>query len=173
MKLLHEISQKWLLLICFCSFVLSSKAQTDLDGMMMTKNNFCTGLMYSHSSWKNYWEGTFKRDNENLGTVSTRMIGVMGNYGVTDKLNVLFSIPYVQTKASAGTLKGMKGVQDLSLMVKWMPLEVKIGKGDFSLYGIGGISFPVTNYVADFLPMSIGLHSKNVSLRAMADYQIG
>lgn len=149
------------------------EAQTEIDGIMMTKNNFCSGLVYSYSSWKDYWEGTFKRDNENLGTVSTRMIGFMGNYGVTDKLNVLFSIPYVETKASAGTLKGMKGVQDLSLMVKWMPVEFKLGRGDFSVYGIGGFSFPVTNYVIDFLPMSIGLGSKNLSLRGMADYQLG
>lgn len=173
MKLLNAISRKGFLLICFCLILLNSKAQTDMDGIMMTKNNFCTGLVYTHSSWKDYWEGTFKRDNDNLGTVSTKMIGLMGNYGVTDKLNVLFSIPYVQTRASAGTLKGMKGVQDLSLMIKWMPVDVKIGKGDFSVYGVGGFSFPVTNYVADFQPMSIGLHSKNVSLRGMADYQLG
>jgi hypothetical protein len=151
----------------------SASAQTDIDGIMMTKNNFCTGLMYSYSSWTNYWEGTLKRDNENLGRVSTQMIGVMGNYGITDKLNVLFSVPYVATKASAGTLHGMEGVQDLSVHVKWMPIEKKIGKGDFSAYAIGGYSFPMSNYAADFLPLSIGLHSRNIYLRAMADYQLG
>jgi hypothetical protein len=173
MKLLNAIRHKGLLLICLCSFMLRSNAQTDIDGIMMTKNNFCTGIVYNYSSWKNYWEGTFKRDNANLGTVSTQMIGAMGNYGITDKLNVLFSIPYVQTKASAGSLKGLKGIQDLSLWVKWMPVEIKMGKGDFSIYGVAGYSFPVSDYVADFLPMSIGLRSKNLSLRAMADYQIG
>ena len=162
-----------MMLTCSCFWIINVSAQTDIDGIMMTKNNFCTGIVYNYNSWKNYWEGNFKRDNENLGAVSTKMIAVMGNYGITDKLNVLFSIPYVQTKASAGTLKGMKGVQDLSLMVKWMPIETKIGRGDFSIYGIGGISLPVTNYVADFLPMSIGLHSKNISIRGMMDYQLG
>jgi hypothetical protein len=162
-----------LLPLCICLLLSKASAQTEIDGIMMTKNNFCTGLMYSHSSWKDYWEGTFKRDNENLGTVSTNMIGFMGNYGITDKLNALFSIPYVQTKATHGTLKGMKGIQDLSLTIKWMPVEFKIGKGDFSIYGIGGVSFPVTNYVADFLPMSIGLHSTNLSLRGLVDYQLG
>ena len=173
MKLLNAISCKGFLLICLCSFVLNINAQTDLDGVMMTKNNFCTGVVYSYSSWKNYWEGSFKRDNENLGTISTQMIGAMGNYGITDKLNVLFSIPYVQTKASAGSLKGLKGIQDLSLWVKWMPIDLKLGKGDFSVYGVAGYSFPVSDYVADFLPMSIGLRSKNLSVRAIADYQLG
>lgn len=153
--------------------MLRSEAQTDMDGVMMTKNNFCTGVVYSYSSWKNYWEGTFKRDNANLGTISTQMIGVMGNYGISDKLNVLFSAPYVKTKASAGPLTGLDGIQDLSLWVKWMPVDFKLGKGDFSLYGVGGYSFPLSNYVADYLPLSIGLRSRNISVRAIADYQIG
>lgn len=147
-------------------------AQTDMDAIMMSKNNFCTGLMYNHSAWSNYWEGTLKRNNDNLGTVSANMYAVMGNYGVSDKLNLLFGLPYVTTKASAGTLHGMKGLQDLSLWAKWMPVETKLGKGLFSVYGLGGISFPVSNYTPDFLPMSIGLHSTNLSLRAMLDYQV-
>lgn len=158
---------------CLVLLYMPASAQTDIDGIMMTKNNFCTGVMYSYSSWTNYWEGTLKRDNENLGRVSTQIIGVMGNYGISDKLNVLFSVPYVSTKASAGTLHGMKGMQDLSLYIKWMPIEKKIGKGDFSAYAIGGYSFPVSDYVADFLPLSIGLRSRNIYLRAMADYQLG
>ena len=149
----------------------SGFSQTDNDAIMMTKNNFCTGLMYQHSSWKEYWEADFKRTALNLGTVSTQMVGVMGNYGIKDNLNVLFSLPYIKTKASAGTLQGMKGLQDLALWLKYMPVEIEKGESTFSLYTIGGVSFPTTNYVADYLPLSIGLQSTNLSLRAMADYQ--
>jgi hypothetical protein len=150
-----------------------SYAQTDMDAIMMEKKQLCLGPMYSYSSWKNYWEGTLKRDNANLGTVSTQSFSLMGAYGINKKLNVLFGAPYIKTKASAGTLHGMKGIQDLSLFIKWMPIEKEIGPGTFSLYTIGGVSFPLTNYVADFLPMSIGLHSKTASARLMLDYQIG
>jgi hypothetical protein len=52
-----------------------------------------------YSSWKNYWEGTLKRENLNLGDLSLQMYSVMGNYGITNKLNVLFGLPYVKTKA--------------------------------------------------------------------------
>jgi len=139
---------------------------------MMEKKALCVGPMYSYSSWKNYWEGTLKRDNENLGTVSTQMIGVMGTYGVSKKLNVLFGAPYVITKASAGTLHGQKGIQDLSLFVKYVPYRKKLGDGIFTLFAIGGFSTPLTNYVADFLPMSIGLHTSNLLARGMVDYQV-
>lgn len=161
-----------LIAAAFLLFSRYAAAQTDVDAIMIPKNNFCAGVMYSHSSWKDYWEGTFKRDNLNLGKVTTHMYAAMGNYGISNKINLLFSLPYVTTFASGGTLRGMKGIQDLSLIVKWMPLDKAIGQGNISLYGIGGLVTPLTNYVADFLPMSIGMHSKNIWLRGMADYQL-
>jgi len=166
---------KKILLISFFVQIISSVcwSQTDIDGIMMEKNGFCIGPMYGYSSWKNYWEGTLKRENLNLGTVSTSMFSIMGNYGITNKLNVMFGLPYIKTKASAGQLKGLKGLQDLSFWVKWKAYSKKIGSGRLSLFAIGGYSFPVSDYTADFLPMSIGLESKNLSLRGMADYQRG
>ena len=155
------------ILITHCSF-----AQTDIDALMMPKQNFCGGIMYGQSSWKNYWEGTFKRDNRNLGTVTTSMLNIMGNYGVTDKLNLLFGVPYIQTKASGGTLAGQNGIQDLSLTVKYMPVETSLGIGTFSLYTIGSVSTPLSNYVADYLPLSIGLQSNTATARLMVDYQV-
>ena len=163
---------KAFLCLSICLRMLPSSAQTDVDAIMMTKNNFCGGLMYTSSKWDYYWEGTLHRNNQNLGTVSSQMIGIMGNYGVKDNLNILFSLPYITTKASAGTLAGQKGIQDFSLMAKWMPIEKKVGKGTFSLYALGGFSTPASNYVADFLPLSIGLRSTNATGRVMVDYQV-
>lgn len=160
--------------ITFCGLIAgspSATAQTDMDAIMMGKGQLCIGPMYSYSSWKNYWEGTLKRENLNLGTVSTQAFSVMGAYGVSDKLNILFGAPYIKTKASAGTMAGMKGIQDLNLFIKWMPIEKKLGPGTFSLYTIGGVSVPLGNYTPDFLPLSIGLKSKTASARLMLDYE--
>lgn len=169
------INFKSLLVCCAALFFTagSLKAQTDEDAIMMAGKNLCVGGMYSYGKWNNYWEGTLKRNNLNLGTVSTQMVGFMGAYGITSKLNVLLSLPYVTTHATAGTLHGQKGLQDASLWVKWIPLEKDLGKGTISVYTLGGLSFPTTNYIADFLPLSIGLHSTNLTGRLMADYQLG
>lgn len=173
MKKLLTMKKIFLIPILIAFTSLACLSQTDIDGIMMEKNAFCIGPMFGYSSWKNYWEGTLKRENLNLGTLSTQMYSVMGNYGITNKLNVLFGLPYVKTKASAGQLNGQEGVQDLSLWVKWKPFSKKIASGRLSLIAIGGYSFPISDYTADFLPMSIGLESKNLSLRGMADYQRG
>jgi hypothetical protein len=149
---------------------LLSLAQTEMDAIMMNRNQFCNGLLYDHSSWDHYWEGTFYRDNPNLGTVTTQMAMFMSNYGITDNLNIMASAPYIWTKASAGTLRGMEGLQDLSVFAKWRVGTKTFGKNKISFFAIGGFSTPLTNYVIDFLPMSIGLGSTNLTARGMVDY---
>lgn len=150
-----------------------AKAQTPDDAIMMSKKQWCNGLTYMHSSWNKYWEGTFKRDNKNLGTVTTQSVMLMSVYGITDKLNVMANVPYVWTNASAGTLHGLKGFQDIDLDVKYEFYQHKIGKGVLSLIVVGGLSTPLQKYENDFLPMSIGLGSTNLSGRLTVDYQNG
>lgn len=150
----------------------AAKAQTVDDAIMMSKKQWCNGFTYMHSSWKDYWEGTTKRDNKNLGTVTTQSVMFMSNYGITDKLNVLATVPYVWTNASAGTLHGMSGFQDIDVDVKYEFYSATIGKkGHLNLIGLLGFSTPLTNYENDFLPMSIGLGSTNISGRLTVDYQ--
>lgn len=148
-------------------------AQTDIDAIMMNKNNFCFGAVYQHSSWNKYWEGSFKRDNLNLGTVSTKSLALMANYGFSDKLNLILSLPYLKTNASAGTMEGQEGLQDISLALKYRPFINTKGNTTYSVYVFGNFSAPLSNYSADYLPLSLGLRSKTAALRLMSDYQRG
>lgn len=149
------------------------RAQTDDDALMMAKKNLCIGGTYSHSSWNYYWEGTYHRNNQNLGTVTTQMIGLMGIYGINRHLAIVGGAPYVWTHSSAGTLHDMHGIQDLSGWIKWEPFEKTLGSNSkLSLFALAGGSVPLTNYLADYLPLSIGLRSRTVSGRIIADYQL-
>jgi hypothetical protein len=160
-----------IILILFIS--LNATAQTDMDGLMMDKNYFCAGVTHSISTWKNYWEGTFKRDNQNLGKVKSTTSMIMGNYGVANKFNIIFGLPYITSKATAGQLKGQQGLQDLSLFAKWVALEKQTKNGTFKGILIGGLSTPVSKYTPDLLPLSIGQQCKNAIARIMLDYQKG
>ncbi|MCR8556648.1 transporter [Mucilaginibacter sp. BJC16-A38] len=173
-KFLHLFFTRYCLATC-CIFAFwqTAQAQTDADALMIPKNYFCTGVVYTHSDWKNYWEGTFKRSNANIGTLSSNAFTVVGNYGVTNKLDFLFMAPYIKTNASQGTLKGQSGVQDLTVGLKYLAFNTEIGKGLFSIHAIAEGSIPLSNYEPDFLPVSIGLHTKNLSIRGLANYQVG
>lgn len=159
-----------LIIIC-AAFSYSVSAQTEHDAIMMNKNQWCNGASYMHSQWSDYWEGTFKRKNDNIGIITTQSVVYMTNYGISDKLNIMAGLPYVWTNASKGTLHGMKGFQDVSVYLKWKPISVKTDAGKISFFAIGGVSTPAGNYVRDFLPLAIGLGSTNVSGRLLADYQ--
>jgi hypothetical protein len=149
----------------------SSWGQTDIDAIMMAKNNLCAGPVGSYGSWKKYWEGTLLRTNENLGTVSSTAISVMGNFGVTDDLNILVMAPWIKNQASAGTLHSMQGIQDLSLFGKYRFFYKNLNSWHLTGIGVLGVSTPLTNYVADYLPLSLGMHSTNLSGRAMFDLE--
>lgn len=95
----------------------------------------------------------------------------MSNYGIKNNLNVMVGLPWVSTKATAGTLQGLNGLQDISLAVKWKALTKKFAKGKISLFGVGELTTPTSNYVIDFLPLSIGLGSTNISAKLIANYQ--
>jgi hypothetical protein len=167
-------SKKYLLFAIFAILIgKSAFAQTDQDGLMMNKNLFCTGIIYNTSSWNKYWEGTNRRENLNLGTVSSRSINLMGNYGIKDNLNFLFNVPYIRNNVSAGTLNSMSGFQDASAWLKWMPIEKEVKNGYVSVYLLGGASMPISDYIVDYLPVAIGLKSNTLSGRLMVDYQAG
>jgi hypothetical protein len=148
-------------------------AQTETDALMIPKNYFCAAGIYTHNSWDHYWEGTFKRENLNLGTISSNVYAVGGNYGLSNRVNVLFMIPYIKTNASAGTLRGQSGVQDISLAVKWLAVKQEVGTGLLSLHAILSGVIPVGNYQADFLPLSLGMQTKSIALRGLVNYQVG
>jgi len=154
-------------------FIKVSSAQTDVDGLMMGKKNLCGGLVYGYGSWTNYWEGQNLRSNANLGTVSSQSAWAMANYGITDKINIIAMAPYMSNKASAGTLIGHQGVQDLSMLLKWEFFGKAFGKNYVSLLAFAGYSTPLTNYVADYLPLAIGMHSSNTMGKIMIDVQRG
>lgn len=164
---------KKIYLCCLFLGALSMNSQTETDGLMMPKKNLCSGFIYQNSSWKNYWEGTYKRENLNLGTVTTNSYAINTNYGLADKANVIVGASYIATNASAGTLLGQKGFQNISLTLKYKALEKSYKNNTFSLIGLAGFTIPMSNYNPDFLPLSIGLGSKEVHFRLMGDYQLG
>ena len=127
-------------------------------------------LAYSSSTWENYWEGANKRSNANLGKFTSQNVMIMSALGITNKLNLIVGLPYVKTSASVSYLAGQSGVQDLSVWLKYRILDKKTSFGDISLLATGGASTPTNNYVADFLPFSIGFQSKTASGRLILNY---
>lgn len=147
---------------------MTALAQTPTDGLMMGKNLFCTGFMYTHDKWTDYWEGGLKRDNGNIGSITTQSLMYYGVYGITGRLNVIAMLPYVKTAASQGTLTGMEGVQDLTVGVKYNFLRLEGEQLTFRAFGVVTFSTPLTDYSPDFIPLSIGMQTTTLTPRLNA-----
>ncbi|AQG80498.1 hypothetical protein [Spirosoma montaniterrae] len=144
----------------------SAWAQMPTDAIYMPKKTVCIAGMYGQSSWTSYWEGTRKRENFNIGTHTTQSLSVMPAIGITNRLNLILNLPYVWTSTSAGNLMGQRGIQDLSA---WLKANLYQYNG-FSVHALVGGSLPVSRYVPDFLPMSIGLQSRTATGRLLLNY---
>jgi len=163
---------KQYLLILIMALPAISNAQTVTDGLMMPKNALCTGFIYTNDQWTDYWEGTLERENGNIGKVTTQSLMWVGNYGILDNLNFIAMLPYVKTEASQGTLQGMEDIQDLSLSLKYNFFKKAIGDHTFKTFGVVSYSMPLTDYTPDFLPLSIGMASKNLSWRLTSYFKM-
>jgi hypothetical protein len=145
-------------------------AQTIDDGIMMGKGELQTGNHYSYDTWDQYWEGTLKRRNANIGTITTQANVWTANYGLHDRLNVIGMVPYVWTRASQGVLHGIGGFQDLTLAAKWNAIERPFANGQLRVIAVLAGGLPMTNYNVELLPLSIGLGSTRVSWRGTVNF---
>ncbi len=147
-------------------------AQTIDDGIMMADHALQVGNIYTHDSWHLYWEGTLKRDNGNLGTVTTQSNEQTLRYGFTDRVTFIGDVPLVWTRPSQGVLQPQRGMQDLVLGGKYSFLE-RSSRNLGTLRAIAALqgALPLTNYTPDFAPLSIGNHSRRLSARLTVNYQ--
>lgn len=161
----------WVALVLMVACGASGLGQTLQDGIMLARGTLCTGVLYTHDSWDNYWEGSLQRVNGNIGTITTQSVSAMANYGITDRINVLADVPFVWTNANKGVLHGQSGFQDLGLGVKVNALRLRIKQaGTLRAIALVSTTLPMTDYTPDLLPLSIGLNSKTLTGRGTVNY---
>lgn len=146
--------------------------QTPTDGLMMPKGEICIAVIYEDANWEKYWEGSYLRTNQNVGTFNRKMIMPMIVGGITDKINVIVSLPYVKTSASGGQMAGVEGLQDFSVSLKAQLVNHIIGKGKLKVFSNLSFSTPASNYLSDYLPFSLGFGANELGLRAIGMYEL-
>lgn len=147
-------------------------AQTIDDGIMMTARSIQTGDVYTRDTWDQYWEGTLKRTNGNIGTITTQSHAWTVAYGVTNRVSIFGAVPFVWTRASQGVLQGQRGMQDITIGGKYAFIERSSSRYG-ALRAIIAVSgaFPLSSYTPDFAPLSIGTQSQRISPRLTLNYQ--
>lgn len=160
------------LMLFFCGLI---TAQTPSDAIMMKQKQFCVGEVFEFSRFDHYWEGTNLRTNATIETVKRYSFNTMVAYGILDRLNILVGLPYVKTKSTVpngGKFAGAEGFQDLSIALKGVIYQNEGAGGNLSVLGTIGFSTPVSNYLSDYRPYSIGFGANQFTYRAIAEYTL-
>ncbi len=145
-------------------------AQGMIDGFMRGTGNVVTAVSYSTESYKDFYKNTTQVQEPNLGTISTQSISIFAAAGITDNIDVMASLPYISASADQGYWQTQSALQDLSIAVKWRPLQVKLpAAGTLSVIAAGGLTMPVTNYVAN-APVAVGHHSTAADARLLVNF---
>lgn len=167
--------KKFILLLFVSPLLQELHAQTATDAIMMKKRESCFALIYEQGSFDHYWEGTYLRENRTIATVSRKTILPMIAIGLHDKLNLIVAAPYIKTESSepnGGRFEGEKGFQDLSISLKGELLNKEMGNGKMLLLSTLGYSTPITNYLSDYRPYSIGFGANELNLRGILQYKL-
>lgn len=157
----------WSLVIVNLSF-----SQTPTDGLMMPKGEICIAVIYEDANWDKYWEGTYLRTNGNVGTFNRKMLMPMIVGGITDRINVIVSLPYVKTSATGGQLTGVEGIQDFGISLKAQLVDNTLGAGKLTVFSNLSFSTPASNYLSDYMPFSLGFGANELGIRAIGQYEL-
>ncbi len=151
---------KNLVALIFSLFIFSdSFSQGKIDGFYKGKNNGTVVLGAGFEDPKGYLAGTEKIDlSRNL-----YYINLYAAYGITDNLDVNFSLPYLSSNKESD-------FQDISLMVKYRFYESVSENGSLELTFGTGFSTPVSNYKVGGLN-DIGQQATIIESRAMVHYK--
>jgi hypothetical protein len=169
MKILYIFS---IILLLFAVSPSSLVAQTPWDAIFMGKRQLCVAAMYDHAFWNQYWEGEPLITNENIGLFQKSTVLPMVAYGIVDGLDFVASAPYIRTRSSGGQLAGVSGFQDLNMTLKGRIFDQPIGNGSLVLIGAASFATPVSNYLSDYMPYSLGLGCNEFGLRGTAEYRM-
>ncbi len=164
-----------LIVLNFLIFFSAAHGQTPSDELMMPAKDACILLNYEFGGFEEYWEGSTLRDNETVAKVNRTTILPMVAIGIFDKLNLYVGVPYIITESTdpnGGKYKGVQGYQDLGLALKYQFINEEISSGEFSVLGTVGFSTPITNYLSDYMPYSLGFGAPELSYRGIFQYKM-
>lgn len=128
-----------------------SFAQTPLSGFMQGKNGGNLSFSLSSENYKKVFLYPDEIDETPVfKSVTTSSFNVYGTYGLSDKLDFIINVPFVQTSGTGNqdVLNGLgfsnqrSGAQDLSAFLKYEFAK----KGDISIQGSFGLTTPLSNY---------------------------
>ena len=133
-------------------------AQTPVSGFMNKKGKGAVAVSYSSEKYNEVYLIPTKVDQVPVfNDVVTTALNIYATYAITDNLEAMVSLPYIESKgnASAATLAAIgvenkrTGVQDVSAFIKYKVFSNRMTASTLDLMLSAGVQTPVGSYKAD------------------------
>lgn len=159
------------------AFYFASQAQSPVSGFMSGKGKGAVALSFTHESYDNVFLTPLDAKGVPVfNDVSINSVSLYGTYGISDRLEVAMSLPYIsaQGNADAPVLEALgfentrKGVQDLSVFAKYNAFSAEMGMSRLNFQIAAGLKTPIGNYRADEgLQSIIAIGNRATSINGM------
>lgn len=147
-------------------------AASDLDGFQPPAGKGDFALSLSLDSYDHFFVGSNRVESPAaLGEIDNTSWSLWWRHGLTDRLAVVASLPYVETEGDGTANFDESDPQDLAALLQYQVLS-REARGRHSVVVGGGIRTPVANYSAN-LPVSVGDGTTDALLRVVYLYQWG
>ncbi len=158
-------------------------AQSPISGFMQGKGKGNISVSYGSEKYdKVYFIPEEVEGVPIFNEVKVNSTSLYGTYGITDQIDVVVALPYITAKGMAseqvltnlGLENERKGLQDVSVFVKYSPFNFDLGNATLRLIGALGLKTPVGDYKVDEGVQSIiaiGNRSTTISTTGMAMFK--
>ena len=175
---------KQLLALALLTAPVLSFAQSPIGGFMQGKGKGNVVVSYTTESYDKVFLVPQKVDGVPVfNKVDIQSVSLYATVGLSSKVDLVANVPYITSKGHAseqvltnyGYSNERKGIQDLSLYIKYNPFNFKAGTGNISLIGALGIQTPLSDYkVEESLQsiIAIGNKSTQVNSYILAMYKL-
>ena len=138
------------------------QAQTLVGGFMAGKGHGSVVVSGTSERYENVYLAPAKIEGVPIfQEVRVNSLNLYATYGLTDKIDVIASLPYIQSKGYAngtaivdlntlrpteGFTNSRQGLQDVTAILKFKSFSREIGSSIIDLLGVVGVSTPVSDY---------------------------
>ncbi|MCR5888179.1 hypothetical protein LRS06_10465 [Hymenobacter sp. J193] len=153
-----------------------TQAQSIITGFMAGKGHGSVAVTGTQERYTTAYLVPERVDVPIFKKIHVSSISLFANYGLTDKIEAVVSLPYIRSEGQAddnvlkdqGYVNRRQGFQDLSAFLKFKSFSTEIGSSQLDLLGSVGVSTPLSDYKsADGLQYIIAIGNRATKLTTL------
>ncbi len=163
--------------------ILFVAAQSPVNGFMQGKGKGSVIVSYYNESYIRTYEAPPNSGLQVNSKVKSNIVSAFTTFGLCKKVDLQINLPYASVSGEVtkeiqnniGPKNEKSGLQDVSIFIKYNPLNFKIGKSKLSLLGAAGVSTPFGDYEIDQKyqsAVSIGSRSTQGTVLFLLHYKL-